>query len=159
MKLSTLAKSTLLASALLISSTSLAADIDMNADKNDLAISGYDTVSYFTQGKAVPGSSKFTATYKNAIYQFASAANRDLFRKNPNQYAPQFGGFCAMGVALEKKFDVDPQAFKIVDNKLYLNLNPAVQKKWLTDVPGYIQTAENNWGEIKTKTPEKLNAN
>lgn len=128
----------------------------MNADKNDVAISGYDTVAYFTKGKAVEGTHKYTATYKNAIYQFSSAKNRNKFRENPEKYAPQFGGFCAMGVALEQKFDVDPEAFKIVDNKLYLNLNSKVQKKWLTDVPGFINSADGNWVDIKTKTVKEL---
>ena len=158
MKLSTLTKSTVFAISMLTASLGFAADIDMNANQNDVAISGYDTVSYFTKGKAVEGSHKFTATYKNAIYQFSSSENRDLFKSNPEKYAPQFGGFCAMGVALEKKLDVDPKAFRIVDNKLYLNLNSDVQKKWLTDVPGNINTAESNWPEIKTKTAQELDA-
>jgi YHS domain-containing protein len=158
MKLLTFTKSTAFAISLLTASSVFAADIDMNANQNDVAISGYDTVAYFTKGMAVEGTHKYTATHKNAIYQFSSAENRDLFRSNPEQYAPQFGGFCAMGVALEKKLDVDPQAFKIVGGKLYLNLNPAVQNKWLTDVPGYIDTAEGNWTDIKTKTAQELDA-
>lgn len=158
MKLSTLTKSTVFAISMLTASLGFAADIDMNANQNDVAISGYDTVSYFTKGKAVEGSHNFTATYKNAIYQFSSSENRDLFKSDPEKYAPQFGGFCAMGVALEKKLDVDPKAFRIVNNKLYLNLNSDVQKKWLTDVPGNINTAESNWPEIKTKTAQELDA-
>ena len=155
MKFSTIAKSIAFATAIAGSSLSLAASIDMNADVNDVAIKGYDTVSYFN-GKPKKGSTKYTATYKGAIYQFASKDNRDLFRSAPERYAPQFGGFCAMGVALEQKLDVDPKAYKIVEGKLYLNLNPAVQKKWLTDVPGYIDTAEENWIDIRTKTAEEL---
>lgn len=159
MKLSPLSKSFLIAGSLLASSFSFAADIDMNANANDVAISGYDTVAYFTDGKATQGSTQYTATYKNAIYQFSSAEHRDLFRSNPEKYAPQFGGFCAMGVALERKLDVDPQAFKIVNEKLYLNLNPAVQQKWLSDVPGNIDTALNNWDGIKMKTDAQLQDN
>ena len=157
MKISTFTKSAFAAATLMMSSLTFAADIDMNADANDIAISGYDTVSYFTNGKPVQGSEKYSATYKNAIYQFSSAKNRDLFRANPAKYAPQYGGFCAMGVALEKKLDTDPHAFKIVDNKLYLNLNKAVQKKWMTDISGYIGTAEDNWPQIKTRTVAELN--
>lgn len=158
MKLSTIAKSLALAVAVASSSMAFAANIDMNADANDVAIKGYDTVSYFTNGKPSKGSNKYTATYKGAIYQFASAKNRDLFRSAPERYAPQFGGYCAMGVALEQKLDVDPMAYKIVDGKLYLNLNAAVQKKWLSDVPGYIDTAEDNWIDVRTKTAEQLAA-
>lgn len=158
MNLLNITKTGLLGASLLFSSFAFAADIDMNADGNDLAIKGYDTVSYFTKGKPVKGNAKYTATFKNAIYQFSSAENRDKFKKNPHRYAPQYGGFCAMGVALEKKLDTDPEAFYIVDNKLYLNLNKAVQKKWMTDVDGYIDTAENNWPEIKGLTVEEVNA-
>jgi YHS domain-containing protein len=158
MKISTIAKTIALATAVAGSSLSMAAQIDMNADANDIAIKGYDTVSYFAKGKPVKGSAKFTATYKDAIYQFASEKNRDLFRSAPERYAPQFGGYCAMGVALDKKLDTDPLAYKIVDGKLYLNLNADVQKKWLSDVPGHINTAEDNWIDIKTKTVAELNA-
>ncbi|WP_210395157.1 YHS domain-containing (seleno)protein [Motiliproteus sediminis] len=158
MKLKTTIKSLAAVVALSSASLSFAADIDMNADVNDLAIQGYDTVSYFTAGQPTQGKAEYTATYKNAIYHFSSASNRDLFRANPAKYAPQYGGYCAMGVALEKKLDTDPTAWRIVDNKLYLNLNHAVQKKWLTDVPGNIHTAEVNWPEIRNKTVAEVNA-
>ncbi len=158
MKLSNIAKSIAFAAAVASSSFTFAADVGMNADANDVAIQGYDTVAYFTAAKPVKGSKDYTATYRGAIYHFASAENRDLFRSAPERYAPQFGGYCAMGVALEKKLDTDPMAYKIVDGKLYLNLNAAVQKKWLSDVPGYIDTAEGNWVDIKRKSAEELNA-
>lgn len=158
MKLATLFKTTALVASLGMSSLAFAADIDMNADANDIAISGYDSVAYFTKGKPQKGSDEFMATYKNAIYQFASAENRDMFRRNPEKYAPQYGGYCAMGVALERKLDVDPTAFKIVDNKLYLNLNKAVQKKWLSDEATNIQTAEDNWPDIRRKSDAELSA-
>ncbi|MFC3120290.1 YHS domain-containing (seleno)protein [Agaribacter flavus] len=158
MKLSAILKAAAVASTLTLSSFVFAADIDMNADANDVAIKGYDTVAYFTQGSAVEGSSKYTATYKNAIYQFSSEKNRDLFRSNPEKYAPQYGGFCAFGVTMERKFDTDPTAFKIVDNKLYLNLNSQVQERWLTDVPGFIGSADGIWGDIKSKTDAELEA-
>jgi hypothetical protein len=87
---------------------------------------------------------------------FSSAANRDLFTANPGKYAPAFGGFCAMGVALEKKLDGDPTAWKLVDGKLYLNLNKDVQKKWLEDVPGNLKNAQMTWPKIKAKAPKDL---
>lgn len=156
MKLSNIAKTITAVSAIALSSISLAADVGINASANDLAIHGYDAVSYFKKGKPTKGKDKYTATYKGAIYQFRSEENRDMFRASPSKYAPQFGGYCAMGVALNQKLDVDPTAWKIVDNKLYLNLNSAVQKKWLTDVPGYLDTAERNWNGIKTVSAEVL---
>ena len=143
--------------ALSLSALSFSADIDMSADVNDVAIGGYDTVSYFTNGKPTQGSAKFTSAYKNTIYQFSSEENRNTFNENPSHYAPQYGGFCAMGVALEKKLEVDPTAWHIVDHKLYLNLNKAVQKKWLSDVDGHLETSEELWPEIKNKSAAQLN--
>jgi YHS domain-containing protein len=142
--------------ALCLSAASFAADIDMNANGNDLAIQGYDPVAYFTKKAPTKGSSNFTATYKNAIYQFSSEQNRDLFRASPAKYAPQFGGFCAFGVTKGRKFDTDPTAWRVVDGKLYLNLNKDVQKVWLKDVPGYITNANQTWTTIKSFTDSTL---
>ncbi|TWX67921.1 hypothetical protein ESZ36_11590 [Colwellia demingiae] len=156
MKLSTMIKSTFATSALLVSSLSFAANIEVNANGNDLAIKGYDTVSYFTKGEPTKGSDKFTAAYNGAIYQFSTANNRDLFQSEPSKYAPQYGGFCAFGVTMNKKFDTDPTAWHIRGDKLYLNLNKDVQKKWVTDIPGYIETAQINWVDIKGLTEEQI---
>ncbi|MDK9759582.1 hypothetical protein KIV40_30725 [Vibrio sp. D173a] len=134
----------------------MAADIDMSVDSNDLAIKGYGPVAYFTDAGAVQGSPEYTATYKNAIYQFASSENRDQFRADPQAYAPQYGGYCAFGVAMGKKFETDPNAWKIEDGKLYLNLDKSVQKRWLEDTQGFIQDANGNWPEIKTVDAAKL---
>ena len=160
MTLSALIKSTLVTSALLVSSLSFAANIEVNANDNDLAIKGYDTVSYFTKGAPTKGSDEYTAAYNGAIYQFSSADNRDLFKADPSAYAPQYGGYCAMGVAMNQKFDTDPTAWHIRGDKLYLNLNKNVQTKWLTDVSGFLDTAKGNWGGIKGLTKaqiEKIN--
>ena len=143
-------------SLLVLSSFSFAADIDMNADSNDLAIKGFDPVAYFTQGKAVTGDINYTATHKGAIYRFSSEEHRNLFKTNPDKYAPQYGGYCAFGVAMEKKFDTDPTAWKIIANKLYLNLNKNVQKKWAQDTQGYIAQSDSNWIDIRNQTPEQL---
>jgi len=156
MKLSTMIKSTFATSALLVSSLSFATNIEVNANSNDLAIKGYDTVSYFTKGAPTKGSDKFTAAYNGAIYQFSTADNRDLFQSEPSKYAPQYGGFCAFGVTMNKKFDTDPTAWHIRGDKLYLNLNKDVQKKWVTDIPGYIETAQTNWVDIKGLTEEQI---
>ena len=142
--------------ALSLSAASFAADIDINANGNDLAIQGYDPVAYFTQEKPTKGSNDFAATYKNAIYLFSSEQNRDLFRASPAKYAPQFGGFCAYGVTKGRKFDTDPTAWRVVDGKLYLNLNKDVQKVWLENVPGYITNANQTWPTIKSFTDSAL---
>ncbi len=155
-KLTSTLRALSIATALSLSTGVIAADIDANADGNDLAIKGYDPVAYFTDSKAVKGKADFSATYKNAIYHFSNEKNRDEFRANPVAYAPQYGGYCAFGVAMEKKFDTDPLAWKIVDEKLYLNLDKSVQKRWLSDTSGYITTANTSWTEIKGVAVDKL---
>ncbi|MDA0128043.1 hypothetical protein OH458_08120 [Vibrio sp. MarTm2] len=149
-------KLTLMTALLGTSFSLMAADIDMSVDANDLAIKGYDPVAYFTEEGAVQGKPQFTATYKNAIYHFASSENRDQFKADPQAYAPQYGGYCAFGVAMGKKFETDPQAWKVEDGKLYLNLDKSVQKRWLEDTQGFIQDADNNWPTIKTVSADKL---
>jgi len=156
MKLLTMIKSTFASSALLLSSLSFATNIEVNANDNDIAIKGYDTVSYFTKNTPTKGSAKYTAAYNGAIYQFSTADNRDLFQSEPSKYAPQYGGYCAMGVAMNKKFDTDPTAWHIREGKLYLNLNKDVQKQWATDIPGYIDTAQENWSGIKGLTEDQI---
>jgi hypothetical protein len=158
MNISNLIKNTIAATVLFASAASFAADIDANADANDLAIKGYDTVAYFTMSKPVLGSPEFTSNYKNATFRFVSAANRDLFNTDKTKYAPQYGGYCAMGVAMNLKFDTDPTAWKIADGKLYLNLNKGTQKVWLKDVPGNLITSEKNWPDLKGLTPEEAKA-
>ncbi|MGH1374370.1 MAG: YHS domain-containing (seleno)protein [Cellvibrionaceae bacterium] len=144
------------AGTLLFSSLSFSAAT--NIGENDLAIAGYDPVAYFTKSKAVEGSAKYTATHEGAIYRFSSKKNRDLFNANADKYAPQFGGYCAMGVSLNKKLDIDPTAFHIDDGKLYLNLNKDVQKKWLTDVDGYVVSATRIWTGIEDLSVADANA-
>lgn len=158
MNITALIKSVAIATTLAISSLSFAADISVSTDANDLAIHGYDAVSYFTNSKATKGNQKYTATYKSAIYQFSSAENRNSFKQNPENFVPQFGGYCAMGVALNKKLETDPTAWKVVEGKLYLNLNTAVQKKWSTDISGYINTADRVWSGIQDISVAQLNA-
>ena len=129
----------------------------VNTDTAGIAIHGYDAVAYFKEGKPRVGSANFTVTYEGARYQFSSAANLKAFQANPAAYAPGFGGFCAMGVALEKKLDGDPKVWKIVDGKLYLNVNKDVAVAWQRDIPGNLIKANENWPTIKDKTPQSLN--
>jgi len=129
---------------------------ELNVDAKHVAVQGHDVVAYFTVGAPTAGKAEFKASHRGATYHFASAANRDAFKAEPNKYAPQFGGFCAMGVALDKKLDGDPTAWKVDGGKLYLNVNKDVQKKWLEDVPGNLVKANAAWPEIKTKAPKDL---
>jgi YHS domain-containing protein len=121
-----------------------------------LAVHGYDVVAYFTQHKPTFGRAKFSAIHKNARYRFASKANLDAFKADPEAYVPQYGGYCAFGVSVGAKFDGNPRRWKIVDGKLYLNLNEEVRKTWLKDVPNNIRKANDNWKKIVHKTPQQL---
>lgn len=92
-------------------------------DENSLAIGGYDVVAYFSNS-AEKGSTRYTATYKGATYQFIDAQNRDAFKKEPTRYLPQFDGYCAWGVAVkDSKFPINPETFDVIDGKLYLLFN------------------------------------
>lgn len=121
-----------------------------------LAVHGYDVVSYFTEGKPVKGNAKFAVIQSEATYRFSSQANLDTFKANPAKYEPAYGGFCAYGVSVGAKFDGDPTLWKIVDGRLYLNLDPGIQEAWLKDVPGAIKKAEVNWPGIKGKLPSEI---
>jgi hypothetical protein len=92
-----------------------------------------------------------TATHDGATYRFASAAHRDAFQADPDRYLPVYGGYCAYGVANGHKVKVDPEAFRVVDGRLYLNYSKGVQSKWLKDIPGNIAAAERNWPALRDK--------
>lgn len=116
--------------------------------KDNLALSGYDAVSYFKDGKPVVGKPAFRYKWMEAVWRFSSAENRDAFAKEPERYAPQYGGYCAFGTSQGHLVPGDPQAWKVVDDKLYLNYNKDVQKYWLQDIPGNIQKADDNWPKL-----------
>lgn len=118
-------------------------------EKDGVALRGYDPVAYFTAHRPVPGSAQFQAEYLGATFRFASQANRDAFVADPARYAPQYGGFCAYGMTNGYKATTDPAAFRIVDGRLYLNYNREVQKRWATDIPGYIVKADGHWPTAK----------
>ena len=119
-------------------------------------ISGYDAVAFFTEGKPVMGNGWNVSDYNGVMYAFANEKNKKMFEANPEKYLPAYGGYCAYGVAVGKKFVADPNTWKIVDGKLYLNLDKDIQKKWLKDIPDYIKKADKNWAKIKNKTPAEL---
>jgi len=116
--------------------------------KGTLALSGYDAVSYFKDGKPLPGKPDFVYQWMDATWRFSSAENRDAFAQDPAKYAPQYGGYCAFGTSQGHLVPGDPKAWKIVDNKLYLNYNKIVRKFWLQDVPGHIEKADENWPKL-----------
>jgi hypothetical protein len=117
----------------------------VNKDGSGIAIKGYDPVAYFTQSKPVKGSPAFTYHWLKATWWFASAEDRDEFARSPEKYAPQYGGYCAYGVSQGHTAPIDPEAWTIVEGKLYLNYSKGVKKTWSEAVPQHIDEADRNW--------------
>ena len=118
---------------------------------NGVALGGYDPVAYFKESKPVQGRGEFSFEWKGAAWHFASAANRDAFKAEPAKYAPQYGGYCAFGASQGYAVKTEPDAWRIVDGKLYLNYNTQVRTRWEQDVPGFVKAADKNWPEILKK--------
>ncbi|MEL7099806.1 MAG: YHS domain-containing (seleno)protein [Pseudomonadota bacterium] len=116
--------------------------------EDGIAIDGTDPVAYFTQGAPVPGDPAITHDWAGATWRFATAANRDAFAADPEAYAPQYGGYCAWAVSEGYTASTIPDAWKIVDGKLYLNFSRRIQRRWERDIPGRIAAADSNWPEV-----------
>lgn len=134
---------------LLFSQSSFAEDAIYTGFFSNKAVDGYDTVSYFTEGKPQKGNSEFMTSYMGADWYFSSQENVDLFTANPTKYAPQYGGFCAWAVAEKNdRAPGDPNQFSIVDGKLYLNYDAQVKSLWERDIPGFIAQGDQNWPKL-----------
>ena len=118
-----------------------------STDVYGVALKGYDTVAYFTEGRAVKGKSEFSYNWNDASWYFSTLKNRDLFAANPERYAPQFRGHCAYGLAKGKLVAADPEQWTIVDGKLYVNYNRALRDSFRQDKAAMIMEAENNWAK------------
>ena len=121
-------------------------------EKDGVAISGYDPVTYFAEMKPVKGSPEFHAEYQGSTFYFSTATNRDRFTMQPDKFAPQYGGYCAFGMAKGYKAVIDPAAFTVVNDKLYLNYSESVRSQWKMDIPGYILKANTNWPDVTRLT-------
>ena len=119
--------------------------------KERAAIRGYDPVAYFTENEAVKGSAKFSLEHLGAKWFFSSAANRDIFKADPEKYMPQYGGYCAYAVSRNSTASIKPKIFTIHDGKLYLNYSKSVNKKWLKNKDDYISDADDNWPALLDK--------
>jgi hypothetical protein len=117
----------------------------MSIGEDGLAIKGYDTVAYFTDSKATAGKKEFQYAWRDAKWEFISAEHRAMFIASPEKYAPQFGAFCALGVSMEAAVQVDPEAWTIVDGKLYLNYNLEFRDKWRASKEEKIEKANAVW--------------
>jgi len=112
------------------------------------AIRGYDTVAYFNVGEPVRGQQDITVMWKGAVWQFSSQENRETFESNPRAYAPQYGGYCAFALSRGYIADTDPQAWRIVDGKLYLIHSVGLSTVWDQDVVGNLARSEDNWPDV-----------
>jgi hypothetical protein len=138
-------------SAFLISLLAAGPKSSVNTQSDNLALRGYDAVAYFTDGAAVRGLPQFETAWHGARWLFATAAHRDTFLEAPEKYAPQFGGYCAWAVANGYTADGDPEAWKIVDGRLYVNYSKRVQRKWEANIPEYIEKGQANWPTVLSR--------
>ncbi len=113
------------------------------------AIKGYDPVAYFKAGKPQQGMDSFAYDWHGMTWYFASRENRDLFAASPEQYAPQYDGYCAWAMTESRLAVTDPTVWKIVDGKLYLNCSQSAYEKWSRDIPGNIMKADRIWSEMQ----------
>ena len=119
-------------------------------------VEGYDLVSYQNSKRPLRGNGHFLTVHEGVTYLFVNEANKAEFDRNPERYLPTYGGYCAFGVSVGKKFVGDPEVWRIVNGRLYLNLDENIQDQWLKDVPGRIETADANWKGIRDKSPSEL---
>ncbi len=123
----------------------------LNKDSDNVAIEGYDAVAYFTEQKAVKGNPEFVFDWHEARWQFSSAQHRDLFAADPERYAPQFGGFCAGAMTRGLVIKADPEAWTIVDGRLYIKVNKEFRDEWREDTAGNIEKAREAWAAMIQK--------
>lgn len=116
-----------------------------------IALSGYDPVAFFKAKKPVHGDPSITATYEGATYLFSSKSNQKAFKKAPASFAPQYGGFCAYGAAVNALFPVDINTWQVRDGRLYLNLNPDILKAFNKDLSKNVTKADKNWPKLAKK--------
>jgi YHS domain-containing protein len=117
---------------------------------------GYDLVSYHQGAKPLPGNGNHIVEQDGVTYLFTNQANADEFAGNPEKYLPAYGGFCAYGVAVGKKFVGDPNVWEIVDGRLYLNLDTRIKGIWSKDIAGNLKKAEGAWSRIRDQAPADL---
>jgi YHS domain-containing protein len=108
-------------------------------------IKGYDPVAYFTLGQPTPGVDQYTYRWKGVTYRFASAENLERFKADPEKYLPQYGGYCAYAMSINRIADIDPSRWAIVDGKLYLNNGFFAEKLWSLNKSGNIASGDRNW--------------
>jgi len=124
---------------------------EINVNRNGVAIEGYDPVAYHLLGRPTPGLSTISYQWMGATWLFANTSHRDRFAENPDLYAPQFGGYCSWAVSRGSTAAIDPQAWLIENSRLYLNLNPRINRRFLSNLDENILRAETNWPSIRNR--------
>ena len=137
-------------SLVLFATSASAGSVIWGADKG-VAIDGYDPVAYFTDSKPEKGHAEFTLVWAGTTWRFVSAEHRDLFKRAPERYAPQYGGYCAYAMASGKVVAGNGKRWQLVDDKLYLNNNWLAQKLWERDIPGKISEADKQYPPVKAR--------
>ena len=135
----------------------LFAEDELNLNPDGIALKGMDPVSYFSGDGPMKGSASFTLNHDGAVYRFTSEKNRELFKAAPVQYLPAYGGWCSYGITQGKKLNIDPDAWVLVDGKLYLQLNLGTQKVWNGNQQRNIEIADRLWPEISKAPASALN--
>jgi YHS domain-containing protein len=128
--------------------------LGVNTDADGFALRGFDAVAYFAADNAVKGNAKYEYVWNGAKWLFSSEENMKKFQADPEAYAPQFGGYCSYAVSEGYTANGDPEAWKVVDGKLYLNYNKEVREKWSQNQSDRIEKGKANWQEFKKKKPE-----
>lgn len=113
-----------------------------------VALGGYDPVAYHALGRPTPGDPAIESVWRGARWRFASPAHRALFEAEPERYAPRYGGYCAWAVAQGYTAPGDPEAWRIVEGRLYLNYDRSVQRRFEQDIAGNVAKADGNWPEV-----------
>lgn len=127
------------------------ADELMNAKAGGLAVKGYDVVAYFTQERAVQGSEDFEHEWRGVRWRFSSPEHLTAFRETPESYAPRYGGYCSGGMAMGNRAPIDPEAFAVIDGKLYLNFSKSTLHNFQENPVEKIEQADANWMKMNTE--------
>ena len=139
----------IVAAAWLLAPTPVQAGTFYNVGWTGVVIKGYDPVAYFTEKMPVKGDSDFEYEWSGAKWRFANSKNLEMFKGDPEKYAPKYGGHCAFGVANGYLVKIDPEAWTVYEGRLYLNYSLSVREQWKEDIPGYIGKANANWPGLK----------
>ena len=127
---------------------------EVNVEADGLAVGGYDVTAYFLQGRALRGNADYRFNYKGVTWHFASAESLAKFKADPAAFEPQFGGYCAWAVSQGYIAPGDPEQWKIVDGKLYLNFNARAKELWEADQEDAIRRGHANWPGVLSKNQD-----